>query len=298
MDVFLDAVTEQFNNREIAVAFWLLVLMIWAIRDSQIRKGFVGIVKAFFQRKVLPVFLLLGGYVWLIIFGLERLGLWNTADNLKDTIIWAITGAFVMVIHVSDAAKNREFFRNTIKDAVKLAIILEFVVGFYPFSLPVEFVFIPFMALLGGMLAISETKEEYLPLNKVLRWLLSFIGLFLIWHTARNIVADGSSLVSLELLLQLLLPSVLTIALLPFIYFLALGFAYEQLFMRLKFQNPDSGLVGYAKRRIFIRFGLNLNKLNAWSRQNLNLKMTNKESVLDLVGKEIRPASSSGITQN
>jgi hypothetical protein len=52
--------------------------------------------------------------------------------------------------------------------------------------------------------------------------LIAIIGLGLLWHSIGSVMADSATFVSVERLIELILPSLLTILFLPFIYFLAL----------------------------------------------------------------------------
>ena len=281
----MNVVTEQFNNREIATGIWLLVALVLALYYKPTRKSFPYIFKAFLRWKILVVCLLMVVYVLLLTSGLKQAGFWDSSNHLKDTIIWTVTIAFVMVLNISDATKKKNFFRKIVSDALKLTIVLEFIIGFYSFSLPMELVLIPFLFLLGALVAVADMEQDYLPVKEVLTWLLTIIGLGLLWHSTHNLLANADTFLTTERLIELTLPSILTLLFLHFVYFLALGTTSEIVFTSLKVRNHNSPLVGYAKRRIFLRFGFRLNKLVKWSRQHPNLKVNSKAEVLELVGK-------------
>lgn len=284
MDAFLNVLTEQFDNREIAIAFWSLVFLGFMLRYRSVRKSLFQLFKVALHRKILAVLLLLGAYVSLLILGLERMGAWNATSHLKDTLIWVVAVAFVMVMNFTDVTKEKNYFRKTVVGTLKLTIVLGFVMGLFPFGLPVELVLVPLLALVGFLLVYAELKEEYLPARKIFRLLLALMGLVFIVHFVRNLLTDVNGVVNFERFVELALPSVLTILLLPFIYFLSLFSAYEHVFLRLGIQNSDAELIRYAKRRIVWHFGLNLSRLVNWSRQSTLVSVNNKDEVLELLG--------------
>lgn len=289
MDPLLNVLVDQFNNREIAVAFWLLVLLVWALRDQRIRKSLRNLLTALLQWKVVSILLLQASYVFLVVLGLEKLGIWNMPDNLKDTVVWAVTVAFGMLISINDALRDEAFFRRAVRDALKLTIVLEFVIGLYPFSLLIEFVLIPVLAILGALLAISEMKPEYSSVKRIIGWLVAIAGLLLLWHSLQSIVTDWDAFASYDHLIELILPSLLTILFLPFLYLLALFLMYESIFIRLRIWNQDPDLIKYAKLRLLLRFGFNLSQLQKWSKKNTNLRLSGRDEVLRLVAKQAKP---------
>lgn len=290
MTTFLNSIVEQLSNRDLAVAFWLAVLAIWFLRDKQNRKSLSSVLKALLNTTIIATLILLAAYITGIVLGLKSIGIWNSSDHLKDTVLWSITVAFVLIVNISNVQKDEQFFKNAIKDSIKLTIVLEFIVGFYPFSLPVEFVLVPILALLGGLLGIASTKQEYLPAKTILQWITAILGVFLLWHSAQKVILDLDTLLRVERLIELALLSVLTILFLPFVYLLALFIVYEQIFLRVTFQNRGSSLGGYTKRRVLQRFGLNLRRLIQWSKANIDLKVSSKDEVQELVRRVSEPA--------
>jgi hypothetical protein len=291
MDMLFSVLSHQLNNREITVIIWLFILFAWLMSRKTVRKSFHGVFTILLHRQIVTILLLMVIYVLLLVLGLERVGLWYAPSHLKDTVIWLVVVGFAMIVNVSDVSKDEKFFGKAIRDAIKLTIVLEFVIGLYPFSLPVELLLVPFVTLLVMALAIAEMKQEYQAFKKVLEWLLALIGILLIWHSMRSLISDADFVV-VERLTEMLLPALLTVLFLPFVYFLALYSAYESVFLRLNIWNRDSTVLGYAKRRIFLRFGLNLSKLTYWSKQNPILKVSSKQEVLEIVGRTNKPTTS------
>jgi hypothetical protein len=285
MDTFSNVLWPQFNNREIAVIVWFSILSVWLLKHKSVRHSLSGVVKILIHRQILTVLLLLIIYISLLIFGLQWMGLWDAFSHLKDTIAWIVGVALVMVFNVPGTLKGESLFRKAIKDAIKITIILEFVVGLYSLSLPVELILVPFITFLAMMQAVSEVKQEYQGSKNLFQGLLVFIGVLLIWHSVRSLLFDAN-LIIIERLIEMLMPSILTVLFLPFLYALALYSIYNSVFVRLNTWNPDSKLLGYTKRKIFLHFGFNLGKLAHWSGQNSIHRAKSKEEVLALISNK------------
>lgn len=282
----------QLNNREVAAIFWLLLVIFWYVLNEERRQLIFKVIKAFFPRKVITVVLILGGYTWGITYLLARLGIWNIQDHLKDTIVWAIMVAFVMVVEVAHISRLDGFFRTIVKDVIRFTIVLEFFVGLYPFNLFVELLLIPFFVILGAIKAFSGNKPEHARLVKAVDWINAILGIVIIFHTAQGIISEAGILWNIQTLIDMILPSILTSLSLPFIYSMALFFIYENVFMRLTFQNKDKKLISFAKRRAFLSFGVNLWKIREWSKTHIRLQVSSKEDVLKLFRDPPKPKTS------
>lgn len=282
MSIYSTLVRYQISNREIAVAIWSLLFFAVMLRVPTVRRSLLEIIRVFSQRIVAIVILLMILYICGIVFLLNNVGVWNLSTNLKDTIVWMVTVALVMVINSSSASKKQDYFRNTIVGTLKITVALEFLVSLYPFSLVSELLLIPVLAALGMMLAVSESNQGLKLFVKPLRWVFAVIGTVLIWHTVVSLLANWDTLKASELIVGLVLPAILTILFLPFIYCLALYSTYETLFVRVRIWNSDPYLVGLTKRAALSYFGVNLRKLQRWVKQNPNLKVHNEADVIRL----------------
>lgn len=79
--------------------------------------------------------------------------------------------------------KDKHFFKRSVLGDLKLLAILQFVVGVYTFSLWVEVLLVPVLALLGAMLAIAETDRKHRQVKVFLEYCLSSFGVVLIVYT-------------------------------------------------------------------------------------------------------------------
>lgn len=87
------------NPREWARVTWIAIALFAGIRFAGFGGGMIRIVKAPLQPKLIAVFGTATAYSALCVWGLSELGWWNVA-NLKSTIIWAFTFAFVTMVAI------------------------------------------------------------------------------------------------------------------------------------------------------------------------------------------------------
>lgn len=275
------------NGREKAVIVWLLIFLFLALSQKNIRNSMLGVLKAFFQKKIITVFLAMFVYVFFIILLFSKLQIWNVSLT-KDTIFWILGSAFVLLMNVNNATQDDHHFKKILLDNLKLILVLEFIITLYSFNFWLEMIFVPVMFLIVAMGAMAEIKKEYLLVKKLIDYVLAFIGIFLIVFAASKIIGDYQGFVKANNLHSFVLPPLMTLVYMPFLYIFALIMAYEILFVRLDiFLKNDKELAGFAKQKIFRLCFLNLGKLNRFAKESMSdlLNLRDKNGILDLVEK-------------
>jgi len=274
-----------FNTRETAVIIWLLIVLAWAISQKKIRDSLFGLGKVILHKKILSVIIATVLYAGLIVFFLSKIGIWQIS-LIKDTTLWLIGTAFVLLINVNQATQDSGFFRKILIDNLKFILVLEFVLNLYTFNLLVELILVPFLFAVIGIGAYAETKKEYLPVKKMVDFILSIIGFFLISYAFAKIIGDYQSIVTSENMRAFILPPLLTFAYVPFLYLFALIMAYESLFLRIDFFVKDNkALAKFAKQKIVRLCHLNLRKLSRFSRDKTQelIKISSEEDVKKVI---------------
>lgn len=275
------------NGREKAVLVWLLIFLCWALSQKNIRKSLGGVLKSFFQAKILSVFVAMFAYIFLILWLFYSVQIWSF-ELTKDVVFWIFGSAVVLLMNTNKATQDDNYFKKIIKDNLKLIIILEFVVVLYAFNFWVEMIFVPVMFFIIAMGAVAEIKKEYLQVKKIIDFILSAIGIFLIIFAIFQIANDYQNFVSLNSLRSFVLPPLLSFVFIPFLYIFALIMAYESLFVCLDiFLKNDKALAKFTKIKIFKLCFLNFKKLNKFAKESstylLNLK--DKNDIVSLVHK-------------
>lgn len=280
---------QKFSNRELAIAIWILIAVIWALSQPKIRKSLFQIIKAFFAWKLAISYVIVFSYITLMIIPLNAVGIWKFA-HLKITILWVLCVAFVKLFEFSKT-NDQKFFKDAIKGNLKGLIVLEFFINLYVFDLWVELFLVPVFGILGGMIAIAETDEKYEIVKKLLNYIKAFIGLAFIGYAIYMVVTDFEHFATLENFENFYLPILLTIMFLPFVYFAALYASYESLFVSLRFFVSDVALLKYVKKKTILAFGPNLWVLNKWSKHINTLRFKDKEGV-DKAVRDFKNATS------
>lgn len=283
----IDFILQQFNTREIAIICWIFVLILWAFSQKNIRKSVFGVLKSLFQIKILSVIIAAIIYTGLIVLLLAKIGIWEWT-LLKDTIYWFIAVAFVLIMNTNKVNQEKGFFITILKDNLKIILVLEFILTLYTFNLIAEIILVPILVFIGAMSAVSELKKEYLPVKKLFDFILSIIGIFFIVFALGKVFGDFQHIMTSQNLKTLILPSLLTVAFIPFVYLFALIMTYEMLFDRLNFfnkNNPD--LIKFTKRKIILACHLNLSKLNHFAKESTQdlMKVKTREDVINMIKK-------------
>jgi len=244
--------TSVFSNREIASALWLLVLAGYVLSIRGVRKNLEGLIRTALHWKLLLVMVLLGGYTWLVVVALARLDLWS-AELLKDTIFWFLFAGLALAFSAIDSAQEkRGFWRRLILNQIKITILVEWLFNTYTFSLLTEIGLVPLLTFLVVFDAVAGSKPDFRPAAKVTSWVLAFAGFALVAFSLRAAISSFAPDQTRAALRSIALAPLLSIALIPFAFFLALITTYELLLLRLRFatKSHNAKLAGYAARRI------------------------------------------------
>lgn len=278
---------DTFNNREKAIAIWLFVILAWAYTKNkeEIRKSILNVFKSLFLTKFSFVFMGTIVYVTLIIMLLYKAKLWNFL-LIKDTIFWILGAGFVLLLNANKALQDHNYFRTIVVDTLKLTVVLEFISNLYTFDFWVEMIFMPFLFLIVAMDAYAGKKEEYKPVKKLTNRILGIVGFYMILFALFQIVSNYHSFPTLYNLKTFILPPILTIFYIPFLYIFVLIMAYEALFVRLDILiRENKALAKYTKLQVFNLCLLNLNKLNRFIQENNSnfLGLANKKDVMKII---------------
>jgi len=217
-------------------------------------------------------------YVSLIVYFLKKIGLWDIG-LLKDTVLWFFGVAFIMVINFNKVSENEYYFRKVLLDNLKLVVLLEFIINLYVFSLAVEIILLPVLFSIVVLSAVAESKKEFLIVRKVSNFILGLAGICFVIFALTNTFMDFRSFANPENLHSLLLPPILTLSFLPFIYFFALYSLYESFFIRIDIFNDDKAISRYAKRKIFTKFHINLRRLRKFTKEVGIMRLKDKKDV-------------------
>jgi hypothetical protein len=259
-----------FNTREVSSFIWFSFLLLWALIKKQIRESLFTALKSLFQKQIASTLVAIFVYVSITILLLYKAGFWNIS-MLKDSIVWMLFSAVVVMISTVTSKNEEKILKKLILDNLKVVALLEFVINTYTFSIIGELVFVPLVSLIVILKAFTEASKEYELVDKILGWLLAVIGFAIIGVAGSKMLNDYQNFQSISSIKNFLLPIILTISFIPFLYSLLLYSFYEDLFVRLE-MGPDKNkkLKKLAKVSIIKKFKLNLWSLKKFSKNHLH----------------------------
>lgn len=236
----------------------------------------LSLIKTFYSWKILTPLLVMLAYSGISIWILTNVGVWNVS-LLKDTIFWLLGTAVVLLFNTNKASQNPAFFKTMMLETIALTVLIEFLANLYSLSFIAEFIIMPFVFFIAGMSALADSRDEYKVARKPLKLILAGYGLFVLLFSVSLAICNFTGLFSIHNLLVLVVPSVLTVMYLPFIYVFALIMAYETLFVRIDSLLRDNReLAGFTKMKIFALCYFDLRLLSQFSQntgaENIQVK--------------------------
>lgn len=274
--------TEFLNTRETSIAIWLGIGSIVLLYNKSTRESFGSLIKTFFGWKIFSWWSAMVCYIGIFVFLFYRLGLWQP-ELLKETIFYILFSATVTFFRANHISEEKYFFRELLKENLKLGVLVEFVTGLYPFELWKELLIVPVAILLAGMQAFGGKDKKNKPAMRLINWI--WIAAFVVgfYHVIDAIVLHLNELLSLDNLRKILLAPNLTLIFIPFLYLLSLRMVYEAQFILLGFKMQDEQLKKFSRIRAILSFKTDLNGLQRWvNRWNL-MKPQTKEEVLKTI---------------
>ncbi len=253
----MDKIFQIFSNREIALLFWAIAILVFLMVYDTPRKSFIDVVKIIFGTPVLIIInILVLDYTLLMIDFLQRVQFWDES-LIKDTIIWLL-GTGIVMTYYSINFRQVDDFKKVLIDLVKWTIILEFLVNFYNFNLLTEILLLPILVFLGMIQASSELYPNYKKLESFYKSASAVVGLTILSYAIFWAFIHPELLFTISNLKSFLLPILLTIIFVPFVYLVKLYAEYELLLIRLPFLIYDDKYRKAVKKQIFLVANFNL----------------------------------------
>lgn len=254
------------NGRQWAIVIYGALTAAACLLAKETRPAAVGVLKAALAPQLMVVAIL--GTAWNLcaVYVLSRLGYW-TVDLWADTATFVLFGTIALGWRMQgDRRYDPRFFRKAALTNLGIGALLLVFVNTYTFPLSAELVLLPWLGVLGGMLAVSEANADRQPLAKLIRFLISATGLLMLAGGAWGAVADRERFLSVDTLRWALLPFVLTTAYLPYLYALRVFSSYQLACIQLGLGPKKKWMIRwYARLRMIRTCGLNLERLDSIS---------------------------------
>lgn len=273
--VEMNAIINSISDREIASAIWLAALVVFVLVNKSTRNSAGNVLKALFQRALMMPLGIAAFYVTGEVVLLNYIGWWSIA-NLKTTILWLITFAFVTMFEVATAKNRKAGLGKIAAEILSVAVLVTFIAELYSFPLIVELIALPFATIVFLMAEMAKHKPEHAPAAKLMGGLSSLIGFSYIGFSIWKSVEFWGDTFTWVNWLELIIPIILSIAFLPFLYAWRTYVAYNGMFTTISIFGIDSALVPYACWLAITRIRTDLDLLERWRKSINAARPTNK----------------------
>ena len=254
MSDWLPWVQDTFKNRQIAAGIWLLIAVGSCLLSENLRGCMWDLLKAFVQKTLLVLLALLGMYLAILCGLLASLGLWAT-NQLPSTVLWFLFSGIAFSGRAILTKDDENYFRNLVRDSIKVLVVVEFLIAEYSFSLAWELFLVPATTVLGLLIVVSQAKTEHASFTKWLQLIFLAVVALCLWHSITSVWEQPAAFLTTKTGRDFLLPILLTLGSIPFFYLLHCYAHLERAGNRINqkvFQSDD--LKRYAKRRFYLVF--------------------------------------------
>ena len=267
--------TDIFNNREIAIGICILLFFIWVLSLSlESRKNFLRLFTVIFTTNLIDYFLSMIVYTMSIILILTLIGFWDFS-LLKDSVFWLIFAGFPLFMKITELKNSNHFAKEVLKGSLKGIIIVEFLSNFYTFNLFIELFLMIFLTLVNILPIVKPDKI----LEKFASNVNMVFGFIVIIYIGYNLYQNIFGFINVNTLKSFILPVLLTITLIPFLYSVALLDLYGTMYRRMSTHLKGQKLKWYLKYKLFTNFKLNLKTLRFFQSKLGFEKITTKSEI-------------------
>jgi len=250
---------DSFSTRELAIAIWISVALIYSIFNKSNRQSLFGVFKAFLAWKISVSILAFFTHTILCVLIIYKIGFWNIS-LLKDTIILTLSFGMISLMSINKI-NDKKYFKNMFIEAIKWTIVLEYIVNFFTFSLAKELILVPVLFFFAMTQTAVSFDKKHKQVGVLLKNLHMYFSIFIFLYSLYKTVENYNELFTANNLKVFLLPIFLTILFLPFIYMYNLVVKYELLWIKLKFIIRNEDVRKKVKLKILLVANFNFNKL-------------------------------------
>jgi hypothetical protein len=270
------------NSREWAFVIWFsaaILCITFLPKAIDIRKSFIGVIKAFFATRLVIVYGALLTYLVGVVFFLNDVGLWD-ANQLKNTIVWFITVGIFSLFQINKIKEDRQFFKRTILDNLKLIAVIQFFVGIYTFHIIAELILLPVLFLITALTVFSKQEKEHAKVNSLLNGILSFFGFLLIVYFIYGLFTNFGEVAQEKTSYDFFIPIILTLFYTPFLFFMLLYSVYEVTFVRIKYFIKSRWMRVFFKFLASIVFNYRIELLERWASSLVHVNTESFRSII------------------
>lgn len=254
---------QSFSNREWASAFWLGVLIAVIASYKPARAPLKDLLKTFFQPVIVVPLILAGFYTAGEIYLLDRIGWWSLT-NLKSSILWLVTFAFVAMFELASIKNRKSGMGKVTREILTITSLFLFVTELHSFSLAIELLTLPVVTLLALMAEFAKHKPEHSAAAKALGCIVAIIGFSYFGFSFAETIEKWDETATWATALDFLLPILLSVGFLPFLWVWQIYVVYSDTFVTLSIYGIEEELVPYGRWLALTRIGNDFDLLERW----------------------------------
>jgi hypothetical protein len=188
------------------------------VKADGFASSLVGVLRAVADPKLMLLFGSAAIYGAILVLAASEASLWHTTAT-KETVYWFFGGGVVLVGKaVVAATSDPGFLKKLLKQALRVTIVVEFLVNLYVFPLAVELLLVPFVFLFVMLEVVAASDPAYKQVHALVNSVLVAIGLGLLAYVAFSALTDLGGFLTRENVEKFLVAPALTVAFIPFLY--------------------------------------------------------------------------------
>lgn len=236
------------NTRETAMLVWIVLTLAVALAIPSGRGIVIEGVKIAarpFVTVLLAATTLLAATITMC---LAWFGYWRTS-MIPATVAWFVGTAIVGTFSTGGVGELRRLVART----VALTAVVEFVSNAYALPLPAELIIVPIVVCLITLASFADRRPEFANTRTPFKVLCIALFVGTLTPTIIYAVQHLGRLASAEQAREFLLPLVLTVAFIPYLYLVRMVIAWQTVFSMLKSLMQDRPSLLSTARRALIR---------------------------------------------
>ena len=251
------------SDREWASLAWLAGFIVWIACYKPTRLSLAHLLKTFFQLVFIVPLGIAAVYATGEIYFLYHFGWWSI-DNLKTTTLWLVTFAFVTMFEVATAKNRKAGLGKITREVMSITVLLVFITELYSFPLPVELAVLPLTTAIFLIAEMAKLRPEHAAVAKLFSCLSVLIGLSYFGFSVWKSIEVGREAATWAVALEFMIPLLLSLGFLPFLYIWRTYVAYNDIFTTISIFGIDKSLVPYARWLAATRIRNDLDLLKRW----------------------------------
>lgn len=222
----------MFNPREQALIIWFVIFIVYALSNKAVRSSIPNIIKSFFRLFRHTIFIITNLY---IVFIFILMYSFNVLEDsvIKDYVVWIFSALYPLIFRVSTKYLEESIWK-IIKETFKLSIIPMFIISEYTLSIWAELIIVPVLALISGLLVVSEKDKKYHQFKKLLNIILIVIGFIYIFVGIKGFITNLNDASKVDFWQKMFIDIIGIMLHFPLLFFLQYVSIYEQIIKRTK----------------------------------------------------------------